>query len=40
VLQGQLAVSALQFLLGTGACHTQYFVIIAFCVGRQNKPFP
>jgi hypothetical protein len=40
VLHGELAVCALQFLVGDRASHRQDFVIIAFCVRSQNKlPF-
>jgi hypothetical protein len=36
MLQGQLAISALQFRFCNGAAYPQYFVIIAFCVCGQN----
>jgi hypothetical protein len=39
VLQCKLAVSALQLNFRDRAGHAQYFVVIAFCVRRQNKPF-
>src|SRR5208282_330551 len=34
----QLAVSALDFDVGGGACDTKYLVKIAFCVGGQKLP--
>jgi hypothetical protein len=36
VLHSQFAVSALNFLLGALALYTQYFVVVAFDVTRQN----
>jgi hypothetical protein len=39
VLQGELAISALQFYFGNCASHTQYFIKIAFCVRGQNETF-
>src|ERR1041385_1012077 len=39
-LHGQLAVRALDLLLGSRAAHAQYFVIIAFCLRRQNYSQP
>ena len=39
VLQGELAISALQFYFGDCAGDAQYFVIIAFCVRGQNETF-
>src|SRR6266567_1499691 len=38
-LQRQLAVGALELLLRDRAGHAQHFVVVAFCVRRQNKPF-
>ena len=35
-LQRQLAIGALQFLLRDRAGHAQHFVVVAFCVRRQN----
>src|ERR1700683_2181121 len=40
VLERQFAIGALQLNFGDRAGHTQYFVVIAFCVRRQNRPFP
>ncbi len=40
MLQGQLAVRTLQFNFGDRAGYAQHFVVIAFCVRRQNMPFP
>ena len=37
VLQGELAISALQFYFGNCASHTQYFIKVAFCVRGQNE---
>jgi hypothetical protein len=39
VLQGELAISALQFYFGNCASHTQYFIKVAFCVRGQNETF-
>src|SRR5713226_9031716 len=38
-LQRQLAIGALEFLLRDRTGHAQHFVVVAFCVRRQNKPF-
>jgi hypothetical protein len=38
-LQRELPISALELDFGNGAAHSQNFVIIAFCVRGQNKPF-
>ena len=38
-LQRELAIGALEFQLRDGAGHAQHFVVIAFCVRGQNKPF-
>ena len=38
-LQSQFAVRALEFLFGASAGHAEQFVIIAFCVRGQNRPF-
>ena len=39
VLQRELAIGALEFDLGDSAGHAQHFVVVAFCVRRQNKTF-
>ncbi len=38
-LQRELTVGALEFDLRNRAGHAQHFVVIAFCVRRQNKTF-
>lgn len=40
ILEGQFAVGALQFNFGARASHTEYFVIITFCVCCQDDTFP
>src|ERR1017187_2022131 len=37
-LQRELPVDALEFHLCDRAAHAQHFVVVAFCVRRQNKP--
>jgi hypothetical protein len=39
-LQRQFAVRTLEFLFGASARNAQQFVVIAFCVRGQNRPFP
>ena len=39
ILQRQLAVDALELDFRNGAAHAQNFVVVAFCVRGQNKPF-
>ena len=39
-LDRELAVSAFDFLFGGVSSNAQHFVVIAFCVRRQNRPFP
>ena len=38
-LQRELAIGALELDFGDRAAHAQHFVVIAFCVRGQNKPF-
>ena len=40
MLQGQLAVRTLQFNFCDRTGYAQHLVVIAFCVRRQNMPFP
>src|ERR1700733_8562368 len=39
ILQRELAIGALELDFGDRAVHAQHFVVVAFCVRGQNKPF-
>ena len=39
VLQRELAIGALELDFSNRAAHAQHFVVVAFGVGGQNKPF-